>query len=169
MQRDLLSRALQLDEPDPRGRYLNLFSSLLGVDCLFLNFRLLLADLQDRKNYVSLPPLMENGAHDEAAFVAEQDGDEESPPPAYSPSEEAEEEEEEEEAPLKRRKRKHVDSAAATSPLKEAEKEDSSSSSSEANKLVDPLIVTPLSSAPPVEFGKMASPSVSTEGEDVDR
>ena len=142
------------------------------VDCLSLIFRLLLAAFQDRKNYVSLPPLMENGAHDEAAVVAEQDGDEESPPPANSPSEEVEEEEDEDTAPpAKRRKRKHVDSTAATSPLKEAaeEEKDSSGSSSEPKEPVDPLVVTPLDSAPPAGFGRMPSPSMSSDGEDVDR
>ena len=144
----------------------------MSVDCLFLIFRLLLAALQDRKNYVSLPPLMENGAHDEAAIVAEQDGGEESPPPTYSPSEEVEEEEEEDTAPpAKRRKRKQVDSTAATSPLKEAaeEEKDSSGSSSEPKEPVDPLVVTPLDSAPPAGFGRMPSPSMSSDGEDVDR
>ena len=144
----------------------------MSVDCFFfLIFQLFLAALQDRKNYVSLPPLMENGAHDEAAIVAEQDGGEESPPPTYSPSEEVEEEEEDTAPPAKRRKRKQVDSTAATSPLKEAaeEEKDSSGSSSEPKELADPLVVTPLDSAPPAGFGRMPSPSMSSDGEYVDR
>ena len=69
------------------------------------------------------------------------------------------------------RKRKQVDSTAATSPLKEAaeEEKDSSGSSSEPKELADPLVVTPLDSAPPAGFGRMPSPSMSSDGEDVDR
>ena len=90
---------------------------------------------QDRRAYVSLPPLMENGPHDEATVV-EQDDDEDELPSAHSPSEEVEENDEDDEPPQKRRRRKNVGSTSGSSPLKEVVVEDkeASESSSDASE-----------------------------------
>ena len=119
---------------------------------------------------MSLPPLMENGPHDEATVV-EQDDDEDEIPSAHSPSEDVGENEEDAEPQPKRRRRKNVDSTSRSSPLKEvvAEDKEASESSSEASEPEDPLSVPPLNSAPPAAFGKMASPPMSSEDEDVNR
>ena len=112
---------------------------------------------------------MENGPHDEATVV-EQDDDEEIPS-AHSPSEDVEEDEEDAEPQPKRRKRKNVDSTSRSSPLKEvvAEDKEASESSSDASDPEDPLSVPPLNTAPPAGFRKMASPPMSSEDEDVNR
>ena len=118
---------------------------------------------------MSLPPLMENGPHDEATVV-EQDDDEDEIPSAHSPSEDVGENEEDAEPQTKRRRRKNADSTSRSSPLKEVVVEDqgASESSSDASEPEDPLSVPPLNSVPPV-FGKMASPPMSSEDEDVNR
>ena len=97
---------------------------------------------------------MENGPHDEATVV-EQDDDEDELPSAHSPSEEVEENDEDNEPLPKRRRRKNVDSTSGSSPLKEMAVEDkeASESSSDASEPEDPLSVPPLNSAPPV-FGR---------------
>ena len=112
---------------------------------------------------------MENGPHDEATVV-EQDDDEEIPS-AHSPSEDAEEEEEDAEPQPKRRKRKNVDSTSRSSTLKEvvAEDKETSESSSDASVPEGPLSVPPISSAPPATFGRMETPPMSSEGDDADR
>ena len=61
--------------------------------------------LQGRSFLVSLPPLMENGPHDEATFL-EEGGDDEDIPSAISPSEEVEEDEDDEEPARKKQKRR---------------------------------------------------------------
>ena len=119
---------------------------------------------------MSLPPLMENGPHDEATVV-EQDDDEDEIPSAHSPSEDVEENEEDPEPQLKRRKRKNVDSTARSSPLKEvvAEGREASESSSDASVPEGPLSVPPLNSAPATAFGRMETPPMSSEDDDVNR
>ena len=118
---------------------------------------------------MSLPPLMENGPHDEATVV-EQDNDEDEIPSAHSPSEGVGENEEDAEPQPKRRKRKNVGSTSRSSPLKGVivDKE-AGESSSDASEQEDPLSVPPLNSAPPTAFGKMASPPMSSEDEDINR
>ena len=112
---------------------------------------------------------MENGPHDEATVV-EQNDDEDELPSAHSPSEEVEENDEDNEPQPKRQRRKDVDSTSRSSPLKGvvADKE-AGESSSDASEQEDPLSAAPLSSAPPAGFVKMASPSMSSEDEDVNR
>ena len=119
---------------------------------------------------MSFPPLMENGPHDEA-IVVEQNDDEDELPSAHSPSEEVEENDEDDEPQPKRQRRKDVDSTSRSSPLKEviAEGKEASESNSEASEPENPLPVTPLNSAPPAGFVKMASPPMSSEDEDVNR
>ena len=119
---------------------------------------------------MSLPPLMENGPHDEATVV-EQDDDEDEIPSAHSPSEDVGENEEDAEPQPKRRRRRNVDSTSRSSPLKEviAEDKEAGESSSEASEPEGPLSVHPLNSAPPALFVKMASPPMSSEDEDVNR
>ena len=113
---------------------------------------------------------MENGPHDEATVV-EQDDDEDELPSAHSPNEEVEEDDEDEEPLRKRLRRKNVDSTSGSSPLKEvvAEDKEARDSSSDASEPVDRLSVPPLNSAPPVGFVAMASPPMSSEDEDVNR
>ena len=113
---------------------------------------------------------MENGPHDEATVV-EQDDDEDEIPSAHSPSEDVGENEEDAEPQPKRRKRKDVDSTSRSSPLKEviAEGKEASESTSEASEPENPLSAAPLNSAPPAGFVKMASPPMSSEDEDVNR
>jgi len=121
---------------------------------------------------VSLPPLMENGPHDEAAFPEEEEPEDDIPP-AISPSEALEDdEEEEEEQPLsKRPRRARSDSASASSPVKEAaaEGEEDGAQSSGTRHLDDvtePLAVPPLDSAPPTMFARMPSVSLGSEDDD---
>ena len=118
---------------------------------------------------MSFPPLMENGPHDEATVV-EQNDDEDELPSAHSPSEEVEENDEDTELQPKRQRRKDVDSTSRSSPLKGVivDKE-AGESSSDASEQEDPLSVPPLNSAPPTAFGKMASPPMSSEDEDINR
>ena len=113
---------------------------------------------------------MENGPHDEA-MVVEQDDDEDELPSAHSPSEEVEENDEDNEPQPKRQRRRNIDSTSGSSPLKEVVVEDkeASESSSDASEPEDLLSVPPLNSAPPAAFGKMASPPLGSEDEDVHR
>ena len=64
---------------------------------------------------------MENGPHEEAEVLKENEDDDDELPSATSPSEEVEEDDEDEEPLPKRQKRKSGESASASSPLKEAE------------------------------------------------
>ena len=76
-------------------------------------------------------------------------------PSATSPSEEVEEHDEDEEPLPKRQKRKSGESASTSSPLKETSVEDkeetsgSSSGATHTSNPEEPLVVHPLSSAPP--------------------
>ena len=92
-------------------------------------------------------------------------------PSAHSPSEDVEENEQDTEPQPKRRRRKNVDSTSGSSPFKEVVVEDkeASESSFDASEPEDFLSVPPLNSAPPAAFGKMASPPLSSEDEDVNR
>ena len=140
---------------------------------LFFLIRLSLC-LQGRSSLVSLPPLMENGPHDEATFL-EEEGDEDDLPSAISPSEEVEGDEDDEEPLRKKQKRQGGDSATASSPAKDAtaELEEDDASSSGAKNLGDwsaPMAAPPVSSAPPLEFARMASVSLgSDDGVEVTR
>ena len=84
---------------------------------------------------------MENGPHEEAEVVKENEEDDDELPSATSPSEEVEEADEDEEPLLKRQKRKSGESACALSPLKETgveDKEETSGSSSGATHTSNP-------------------------------
>ena len=120
-----------------------------------------------------LPPLMENGPHEEAAFPEEEPADDELPL-AHSPVEELEEVEvdEEESRPQKRPRHEMVDSVSTSSPPRRAaaEEDDDTGSSSlsakDPKRAQEPMTVNPLASAPPIEFGRMASVSLDSDEDD---
>ena len=119
---------------------------------------------------------MENGPHEEAEFPKEDGVDDDEVPSATSPSGEVEEDDEDEEPLQKRQKRKSGESASASSPLKETgveDKEETSGSSSGATHTSnpeEPLVVPPLSSAPPSGFARIPSVSLGSEDDlDVSR
>ena len=112
---------------------------------------------------------MENGPHEEAEVLKEDEDDDDELPSANSPSEEVEEDDEDEEPLQKRQRRKSGESASASSPAKQVEVEDvdegseSSSGARHMSDLTEPLVVPPLSSAPPTGFVRMPSVSLGSD------
>ena len=112
---------------------------------------------------------MENGPHEEAEFPEDEEVDEDEVPSATSRSENLEEDDEDEEPLLKLQKRKGGESASASSPAKQMEVEnvggasESSSGARHTSDPTEPLVVPPLSSAPPTGFARMPSVSLGSD------
>ena len=112
---------------------------------------------------------MENGPHEEAEFPEDEEVDDDEVPSATSRSETLEEDDEDEEPLPKRRKRKSGESASASSPAKQVEVEnvdgasESSSGARHTSDPTEPLVVPPLSSAPPTGFARMPSVSLGSD------
>ena len=121
------------------------------------------------------PPLMETGPHEEVAYIEEEVADDASEvPSAYSPPDDIEEttEDEEETCQSKRARYSKGESDSASSPTKQSnpEMDDTGSSSPSAKEqatLDNPLVIEPLSSAPPSEFARLPSVSLASSEEEL--
>ena len=108
---------------------------------------------------------METGPHEQAAYIEKEAADDASEvPSAYSPADDLEEtaEDDENTRQLKRARYSKGESGSASSPTKQSNpKVDDTGSSSPSAKeqatLDNPLLVEPLSSAPPSEFARLPS------------
>ena len=112
---------------------------------------------------------MENGPHEEAEVLKENEDDDDELPSANSPSGEVEEDDEDEEPLHKRQRRRIGESALASSPAKQVEVENVDEvSESSSGDPAEPLVVPPLSSASPAGFARMPSVSLGSEEDDLD-
>ena len=118
---------------------------------------------------------METRPHEEAAYLEEEAADDASEvPSAYSPADDIEETAEDEEnmRQSKRARYSKGESVSASSPTKQSNpKVDDTGSSSPSAKeqatLDNPLVVEPLSSAPPSEFARLPSISLASSEEEL--
>ena len=117
---------------------------------------------------------METGPHEEAAYVMEETGEEVlDVPSAHFLAEDIEETAEDDACHPKWARHSKGDSSSASSPVKQVsnpEMDDTGSSSPSAKEqaaLENPLVVEPLSSAPPSEFHWLPSISLGSSEEEL--
>ena len=118
---------------------------------------------------------METGSHEEAAYVIEETGDEASEVPStHSPADDLEEtvEDDEDTRQSKQAWYSKGESGSASSPTKQSnpEVDDTGSLSPSAKEhatLDNPLVIEPLSSAPPSEFDRLPSVSLAISEEEL--